>query len=65
MFRVGGYSSRYGAVEVGGGRDEANPVGTRVHTMEKQVDIYSGGSGQEELGNNELLCRISGLVRTL
>ena len=40
-------------------RDEANPTGTRVHNMKKEVDVKSGACSQEKLENNKL-CRSSG-----
>ena len=45
------------AVEAGADRDEANPAGTRVHTMKKETDFESGTCGQEMLENGELYRR--------
>ena len=36
-------------VEVGAGRDEANPTGTRMHKMKKKADVERGAYGQEKL----------------
>ena len=44
-------------VEGGAGRDEANPIGMRVHKMKKWINVESSAYGQEKLENNELCKR--------